>query len=429
DISVGNCNGGGCDVVFDFATITNSNSADGVVLGEITIIYEVVVLDIGTNVRGTRLNNNAVLSYDSGSDINDRARNATIVEPDLELTKTADPSVGDAGDVITFTLRIAHSSDSDATAFGVDLEDVIPTGMTYVAASLNHTSGVAPDGGTLQENSGVITATWSSLTTAQFSEIEYQVTLDSTVRPGETITNTADITDYDTLEADNVEDGLSSYINDGTDGERDYTESDTADVDITKPEIEKSIVSTSEDDTTGLNVAIGELVRYRIEVTVPEGVTDGVTLTDTLDAGLAFMNINDAALASITFPVGVSSTRSTADILSDANTSVGSCNGGGCDAIFNLGDLTNTDTDNATDEIIVIEYTVIVLDIPANIRGETRNNSVTASYDSGVDVTTSAPDVTIVDPELNITKVADPTSGDAGDEITYTITIEHTLDS
>ena len=423
--SAGNCNGGGCDVVFDFDTLTNSNSSNGVALSEITITYEVVVLDIGANVRGTQRNNNAVLSYDSGPDINAAAPEAIIVEPELILTKTANPNTGDAGDVISFTLRIEHSGNSDATAFDIDLEDVIPAGMTYVPASVAHTAGVAPDAGTLQENTGTISATWASLTTAQFSEIEYQVTLDNTVQPGNVITNVADITDYDTLVADDVLDGLSNYVNDGTDGERDYTASDDEDVTIVSPEVEKTIVNSSEADTINPDVAIGELVRYRVEVTIPEGVTDGISLTDTLDAGLAFMDLSDPTLASVTFPPSVSSTRTPAQILTDANTSVGNCNGGACDVVFNLGDLVNNDSNNATDEIIVIEYTVIVLDIASNTRGTNRNNSITATYPSGADVTDSAPDVVIVDPELEITKVANPASGDAGDEISYSITIAH----
>jgi len=37
-------------------------------------------------------------------------------------------------------------------------------------------------------------------------------------------------------------------------------------------------------------VAIGEVIRYRVAVVIPEGATPAVSIKDTLGAGLQFLN-------------------------------------------------------------------------------------------------------------------------------------------
>lgn len=425
--SIGNCNGGGCSVTFDLGIVTNVNITDGVTHPQIFVDYDVLVMDIVSNTRGTIRNNSALLSYDNvpnGGITPPSIPQVTIVEPQLELLKTVTPTVGDAGDVITILLAISNSSpSSDATAFDVVLEDVLPTGMTYVPASLIHTSGVAPD--LLTSISGTVSANWSQLTPTEFSTITFQVTLDSDVASSSIITNIANINDYDTLDIDDAS-NLSIYIDDGTDSERSYTETDSAAVDIVDLIFAKAISTTSQSATSGTDVAIGERVTYRLTVGIPGGVTTNAEITDTLEAGLAFTDLTNA---SITFPSGVSSTRSITTILIDASASIGNCNGGGCSANFDFGSITNTNIQNGINRpTIIIEYDVVVLDIPSNIRGIDRGNSVALIYDNvpnGAIVPTSPPEVNIVEPSLLILKNLSPTIGDVGDVITFTLTIAH----
>ncbi|MAU10680.1 MAG: hypothetical protein CL607_12720 [Anaerolineaceae bacterium] len=419
----------GRQATFNFGTLTNNAAlTDGVDRTSVTLVYEVVVLDSSANNRGNTRNNSANLTYDNGGDVTDSAPNVRIVEPTLQINKTANPATGDSGDAITFTMVISHTTASNATAFDIALEDVIPTGMTYVAASLTNTGGVAP--ATLTESGGTITATWDSLTTAQTSTLEFQATLDGTVSPGSTITNTADITDYDSLAGDNIDDGLSPYIPGNEDSERDYTTSDTADVEIANLTMDKTITATSETATTGNDVAIGEVISYRLAFGVPEGVTTNVTLMDTLDAGLAFADMTNAT---INFPSGVTSSVATPTILSAANTSVGNCNGGGCSVTFDFGTLTNSNTSGTISRPeIVITYDVVVLDIAGNTRGTDRGNAAMLDYDTApVDGISpvSPPQVTIVEPGLQVVKTASPTTGDAGDEILFTLVISHIVAS
>src|SRR5699024_7042044 len=49
----------------------------------------------------------------------------------------------------------------------------------------------------------------------------------------------------------------------------------------------KSVVSTSAAHTSGTDVAIGEVVRYRVAVTVPEGVNSSFAISDDLPGFVA----------------------------------------------------------------------------------------------------------------------------------------------
>ena len=54
------------------------------------------------------------------------------------------------------------------------------------------------------------------------------------------------------------------------------------------PSIAKVIDSTSEPDSTSNNVLIGEVVVYRLNLTIPEGKTLNVVLRDILSSNLQY---------------------------------------------------------------------------------------------------------------------------------------------
>ncbi|MCU0511413.1 MAG: PKD domain-containing protein, partial [Anaerolineae bacterium] len=412
-----------------------TGSSTGAGAATITIVYRAVILNLTAIDRGDRLINTARLEWDDvdgdGNDVvPDTHPTTTVIEPTLRVSKTAAPATGDAGDTITYTLVISHAPASDATAHDITLSDIIPAGATYVAGSVVHTDGVVP--ATLAESGGTVSATWGSLTTAQTSTFTYQVTLNSDVQPQQRIINTVNIA-WTSLAGSPTNtafnpNGVERTGNTANPGQRhDYRASSTATVTVNAPALAKSIIGTSEAFTTGNNVAVGELVRYRVSVTVPEGETRNAVLVDTLDAGLAFMNLTTAALASITFPAGVTAGAGIGtDILAAATV-----NADGSSATFTFGTLTNSNS-SAAAEVIVIEYTVVVLDSSAIARGTQVNNSARLTYRNGFSGTTasltaSAANVTVVEPTLRVLKTASPATGDAGDTITFTLVVNHTL--
>ena len=195
-------------------------------------------------------------------------------------------------------------------------------------------------------------------------------------------------------------------------GLNNYSASSSATVTTNTPAIGKTLVATSFPNTTGTNVAIGETITYSLAITVPEGVTNNAVVTDTLPSGLAIVTNT------------VSSTLASALSLSGAITPTITNSGG--TAVFDLGTITNADVDNATPEVIRIDYAVVVLNAVGNTRNVTRANSVRMTYSSGALGPVTAPNVKIVEPTLSVTKTANPATGDAGDVITYTLAVTHT---
>ena len=87
----------------------------------------------------------------------------------------------------------------------------------------------------------------------------------------------------------------------------------------------KSVVQTSEASTAGSNVAVGEIVRYHLTATLPEGTENALQFLDSLPAGLSFINDGTAtvALVSINGSSITSSTLATTDVSGDALGAVG----------------------------------------------------------------------------------------------------------
>jgi LPXTG-site transpeptidase (sortase) family protein len=88
---------------------------------------------------------------------------------------------------------------------------------------------------------------------------------------------------------------------------------------------------------------------------------------------------------------------------------------------FNFGTVQNT---GATDETITLRYRVVVLDSSNNLRNLSRVNHVHWSWTSG-DLDAVAPQVTILEPTLALTKDVNPSVGKNGDVVTFTIVLSH----
>ncbi len=126
-------------VTWALGTVTNT--ADGVSDAKDQITFEVVavVLDVAANADGDVPVNTAQATYGAYS-VSDTV-SVNIVEPALNVSKTATPNAGDAGDTVTFRLRVEHTAASTADAHNVVLTDVVPAHLTYVASTLQPVSG------------------------------------------------------------------------------------------------------------------------------------------------------------------------------------------------------------------------------------------------------------------------------------------------
>ena len=202
--------------------------------------------------------------------------------------------------------------------------------------------------------------TVGSLGLTQDVTVTYEVTVDDAVVFGATIDNTAAVT-YDSV------DGTNSSGQDGRDN------SDDDDASITTPDattFDKSIFATSETATTGTDVAIGEVITYRLRAVVDEGTTT-LSIVDQLPtvAGGAVLQILSGSVVSV--GGSITTGLAGAPVLSDTDGLNGNDR-----IVFDFGTITNAGDNvvNAGDEIIV-EVQAVVLDIPDNADGDSLTNA------------------------------------------------------
>jgi LPXTG-site transpeptidase (sortase) family protein len=187
----------------------------------------------------------------------------------------------------------------------------------------------------------------------------------------------------------------------------------------------KTIVSTDATHTQDPSVTIGEIITYEVDMVVLPGALNAVQLVDTPQAGLAFVDcltINlPSNVASSTY--GAGGNPIACDTFDGTTPGVSNPlieNNGGRIS-YDFGTITNA---TGANQVITVQYTLIVLDIVGNQDGDTLTNDVTWTYQGG-SRTTQAPLVDIVEPQLEISKSASPTTVAVGGTVTFTIDLNH----
>ncbi len=434
----------GRSISYDFGTITNNNT-NNAVDDTITIVYRAVVLNSLGNNPGTNLNNNAVLTWDGGSD-SDSADNVTVVEPFLQVNKTASPATGvDAADTITFSVTVAHTGQSGVNAFDVHIKDDL-SALPYTLTSLSLPPTFSGDtcGTPSVTDNSILTGNLIDLVIDQLplgcsATLTYTATVNVTVTPQQVITNTA-YADWTSLPGDNNDD-LSGHNNlscertgDTSDcgaTANDYRANDPADVTIKAAAFTKTLVSTGlvNPSNTLLQAVIGETIDYQVVLTIPEGTTPNLEIRDMLDSGLAFVGCISLAASpglstdlyggfSAACPVPPQSPAVNPTVSANARS-----------IIYKLGNVVNNNTNNAVAETITINYRVVVLNTAANQAGTELNNSARPySGTTALTPDSSANNVTIIEPTPTVAKAATIGGGSIGlpgQEVVYTITINN----
>jgi uncharacterized repeat protein (TIGR01451 family)/fimbrial isopeptide formation D2 family protein len=446
----------GTDPTFILGDVGNTDSDDD---REFVVIEFNALVDntvAGSNDTGDNRANTVDVLVNGTSLDTSPAVTVRIAEPLLTIAKGVSPTLADAGDTVTFTVTINSASGADRTsAFDWRFTDVLPASLILTGYTPTLPAGVniVTDASNIGANS--IDLLFDRIDPGQTVTITITATVVNNVTPGQVITNTGGIT-YTSLPGTNGTTvnptGSSTPGGPGTGtGERtgsgvapnDYVANDPADVTIFSPDPQKSIVATSEGSTLGNNVTIGEIVRYRMVVRVPESSSlTNVQLVDALPAGLTFLNDNTALIAFVSNGAGISSTTlAGAGLVQAGNeTTVGTITpsfvlpagaitggpfGTGTDVTFNLGDLVNADSD-ADQEFVVIEFNALVDNTVAgsNDAGDTRDNTFTIFTD-GVQRGGPSSTVTVTIVEPNVTTVKQAISTD-GTTVTYQVVLTNT---
>jgi LPXTG-site transpeptidase (sortase) family protein len=450
----------GRTLTFTLGNILNSN-IDNATPETITLEYQVVVNNISGNQQGNQRRNSAVFSWDTPAKslATANAPYIRVLEPQLDVQKDAYINsvlggTGMAGDPVSYTIVLRHPSPTvnyDTDAFDVTFSDPLPVAAGGDSLILNTSNTANPPALTVVDSAGLVTITdfdWTGSTATGWTlqtvtgtsfDFPYStsrtitLTVTGVLSPsapvGTAVTNTAAVL-WTSLDGD-YSTARSSYNTNSTERTgtltpvyNDYRDTDPGSFNVTTIDAVKSIIDTNQTFTSGLNVAVGEQVRYQVSYTIPQGTMYQATSTDVLDStnsGLAIVGCN-----SVTASSGLSSTIPSAF---DCANMVVSNNGR--QASFNFGTLTNSDTNPALPETIVIDYWAVILNTSGVNAGSLHHNTATASWattPSGpvtVSQTGSAPDVIVYEPDLSVDKSFNTISGDAADLITMTVVIRH----
>ena len=207
--------------------------------------------------------------------------------------------------------------------------------------------------------------------------------------------------------------------------------------DIDDPFFSKSLDGSNQAFTSGLNVAIGEIISYQVNVRVPATSTlNELTITDTLTEGLAFVDCGSIASPStgivvepnlVTNLSGGFTCNPDDTVPTSGNPAVFSLGSGdvneGRQIVFRLGDVTNPD---AVERTITIYYRAVVLDSANNVRGvNTLYNEAVISWDVTNSETVTTPNLTIVEPWFDLVKTVDRSQVNPGEAVTFQLTFEH----
>ncbi|MDO9084700.1 MAG: sortase [Anaerolineaceae bacterium] len=432
----------GRSIIYTLGNLSNSDT-DNSVDDTITFVYRAIVINSLGNNPGTNLNNDVTLAWDGGS-ASDSADNVSIVEPFLQVNKTANPATGvDAGDTITFNVAVSHTGQSGTDAFEAHIRDdlsALPFTITALNLPVTFTGATCGTPNVTNNSSGnVIDLVIDQLPLGCSATFSYTATINVSVRPAQVITNTANIdwtnlpnsisnpSPYNDLDCERSGDTAAC----GAEA-NDYRASDPATVTIKAASFTKTIIATGINNTNNNNLqaVIGETIDYRLVLTVPEGSIPNLNIRDTLDGGLAFvqcLNITTSAGLQTDLIGGFANACPIPPQLPAVNPTVST---NALSIRYNLGNVTNSNTDNAIAETITIEYRVVVLNVVGNQQGGVRNNSA-RPYTNNIGLTGAiqAPNITIIEPAPTVTKSA-TIGGDSiglpGEPVIYTITIRNT---
>ena len=396
-------------IVWNFGLVTNL--ADNIENADDLIVFEVVarVPNLPTNQPGDVLINLAQAQYsraDGSTRLVTQTEAIEIVAPRLDIDKTPSIASGDAGDLVTYTVTVSHEALSTSDAFGLVLTDLLDPRLSLVAGTVTTSiagatvvSGNTAGDTTVRVDLAQLRGP-DALLPAETFTVTYQARLTDAVRPGTTVPNTADL-------------GWQSAPI-GFPEARPDADSDSASVAVILANaIEKAVVATSLPETgdgffdpTLPDLAIGETVTYEIRIRLGEG-TERVLVQDVLPAGMVFVSgsvVSIGANISNT-AIGVGA----APVVSGGNIT------------FDFGNDVTDSGDNVQDDADVIVMRVTARVLPGVNAGDVLTNNATLT--NNVDVISATAPVEVVEPAVTITKTPSVATGDAGDEVTFTVVI------
>lgn len=426
----------------NFGDVVNGNTNNGVA-ETVVLEYLAVVINWSGNQRGNNRNNRARWSFAGPTGritAEGSARNVRIIEPGIELTKTFDPSSTDQGAPTTIGIRVRHTGPSDAEAFQLDIRDLIPAGLDVDPASLVRTScNLAPD---VESLSMVrFQAGWVRFPPGSDCSFEFTADVRFFETAGSIITNCVDadwqsisVNDLPLPPPPNSPLGVPRTGDDSDPGgtansynARQCANLKVFDVTATKAATDSNQVHTSAVGGTE-QLAIGEEVTFDLLVTFPEAPAIELILTDELPYGSLVLELLDWEVLPLPPDTHLSNLQ-----LPPVSSEEDRFNGDGIvdTVVLDFGDqIRNEPADGIVDsrDRLAVRVRARVKDNAQNVNLNEDNNIVRIQFGQGLAGVDQAT-VQVVEPFIDLSKRGTTSSVEAGDVVTYTLTLEHRVDS
>jgi len=189
---------------------------------------------------------------------------------------------------------------------------------------------------------------------------------------------------------------------------RNYTNSGSATVRTGDPALQKIVETSSIHGNSG-NLAVGEIVTYRLRISLPQGLMTNLTIIDILPAGFRYnsgeYSVDTSGFTGV-LPALVGPTVS------------------GQNITFLFSGLTNSTT---TNNIFYIYLNATVLNNTLNTNGTVKTNNMNLTWDENARLPfNTSVNTTIVEPLLSIQKTVTPTLVDGSDNINISLLIRNT---
>lgn len=253
----------------------------------IEILYNCLLTNVPENQAGTILGGTtASMIWMDGltrkTDA-DEAGALTVIEPELVLEMQSTRPFAAPGERGSFTLALYHSAQSHAPAFDVDLQALLPAGMTYEPGSAVLLAGPAAafDAESLRWHFDAIDLDWNAGKKALF---RFNATTHAA--PGDQIEGRAIVT-WTSLPGESAEERT------GAGGCNDYLREASARVGV----MNLTLTKTADPDP----VKVGELLTYTLTYeNQGTGVAHNVNITDELDRRVTLIIANPAPFSNNT---------------------------------------------------------------------------------------------------------------------------------
>lgn len=383
----------GADVTFTFGSLTTA--ADGNANNNtFLILITARVTDIAGNegiLPGqTTLDNIATFDIpgDGVPPSTPPPVTVTVVEPVLTIDKEFNVTQADAGDTVQISIVVNNTGTGPA-------HDVVVTDAVNLAKFGAITEITTPAGFTFNNAAGTVTFSGGTIAAGSGATFIFSVALGNGVNPSETLSNTATATATS-------QPGVVT-------GERSFGPVQDTDT-LTVPAVFTLVKGLQ--SPVGGAVQIGDIVTYTVDVTLLEGTTNNITLTDLLPAGMSYL----AGSAVVANANGMTVSGFNAGAVGQTLTI-------NATSVVNPGNVDNTATTDS--DTFTITYQAVVNDVAGNTAGTLLSNSLTGG---GTGVPPSNPPpvtVTVAEPSLTITKTANDTTPDLGQVIRFTLTIQN----